>query len=529
MTKFIFITGGVVSSLGKGINGSSIGRLLKNRGCKVFMQKFDPYINVDTSNMSPLQHGETFITDDGAETDLDLGHYERFIDENLSHLSSITTGKIYLKVIEKERKGEYNGATVQVIPHVTNVIKEAIYAAAKSSKADIVITEIGGTVGDIESLPFIEAIRQVRREIGFENTIYIHHTLVPYLEASKEIKTKPTQHSVKELRSIGISPDIIVLRSEKAINDNEKEKIALFCDVDREAVIEALDVSCLYEIPLNLARQHIDKIIIKHFGLDLKELDMSEWNELVKKATSLKGEVNVGIVGKYVALKDAYLSISESLYHAGIHHGKNIKIHYIDASNLTDENTKNKLEKLDGILVAGSCGEKAVHGKMHAINYARLNNVPYFGINSGMQVALIEYARNVLGYKKATSREYDEVATMPVIELRSQEKNGHNFVKLGLYQCDIKEGSKAYEAYKCSTIHERHRNRYEFNNSYICIYEESDMVFSGFSSNDNAIEIIELKNHPWFVACQFHPEFISRPTRPHPLFTAFIKACLDAK
>lgn len=525
MAKFIFVTGGVVSSLGKGINASSIGRLLKNRGCKVFMQKFDPYINVNTTNMSPLQHGETFITDDGAETDLDLGHYERFIDENLSKHSSITTGKIYLKVIERERQGGYDGATVQVIPHVTNVIKEAIYEAARSSEADVVITEIGGTVGDIESLPFIEAIRQVRREVGFNNTIYIHHTLVPYLAASKEIKTKPTQHSVKELRSIGISPDIIVLRSEKAISDADKEKIALFCDVDREAVIEALDVACLYEIPLNLAAQHIDEIIIKHFGLNVGKLDMEEWTELVKKSNSLTGEINIGLVGKYVALKDAYLSISESLAHAGIHLGKNVKIHYIDASTLTEENVDSLLNKMDGILVPGGYGEKAVHGKMHAISYARVKNIPYFGINSGMQVALIEYARNVLGFKKATSREYDPKATMPVIDLKNPEKNGDNTIKIGLMECCLKEETKVYEAYKAINIHERHRHLYEFNNSYICIYEDSDMIFSGFNNDGSVVETIELKTHPWFVACQFHPEYLSRPTRPHPLFTAFLTAC----
>lgn len=529
MAKFIFVTGGVVSSLGKGINASSIGRLLKNRGCKVFMQKFDPYINVDPGNMSPLQHGEVFVTDDGAETDLDLGHYERFIDENLSRHSSITTGKIYLKVIDRERHGEYGGATVQVVPHVTNTIKEAVYDAAKFSGADVVITEIGGTVGDIESLPFLEAIRQVRREVGFNNTLYIHNTLVPYLEASKEIKTKPTQHSVKELRSIGISPDVIVLRSEKAINDKEKEKIALFCDVDFEAVIEARDVKCLYEIPLNLAKQHIDDLIVKHFGLQVKELDMTEWEELVRKAKNLKKEVSIALVGKYVALKDAYLSVIESLHHAGIHLEANVKITYVDASILSPENIEEHLKGADGIIVPGGFGERAVHGKMFAIEYARVNKIPYFGICLGMQLVLIEYARNVLGYKKATSREFDENAAMPVIDLKYSEKGIGNPMRLGLYKCVLQEGTKIREAYQQELISERHRHRFEFNNSYTCIYEDSDVVFSGINPDSNIVETIELKNHPWFVACQFHPEFLSRPTRPHPLFMGFLKASMDNK
>ena len=527
MAKFIFVTGGVVSSLGKGINASSIGRLLKNRGCKVFMQKFDPYINVDPGNMSPLQHGEVFVTDDGAETDLDLGHYERFIDENLSRHSSITTGKIYLKVIDRERHGEYGGSTVQVVPHVTNVIKEAVYDAAKFSGADVIITEIGGTVGDIESLPFLEAIRQVRREIGFNNTLYIHNTLVPYLEASKEIKTKPTQHSVKELRSIGISPDVIVLRSEKPISNLEKEKIALFCDVEKEAVIEARDVKCLYEIPLNLAKQHIDDLIVKHFGLQTNELDMSEWEDLVKKAKNLKGEVTIALVGKYVALKDAYLSVSESLHHAAIHLGVNVKINYIDASLLAPENLEENFKDVDGILVPGGFGERAVHGKMFAIQYAREHKTPYLGICLGMQLALIEYARNVLGYKKATSREFDENAAMPVIDLKYSEKGIGNPMRLGLYQCNLVEGTKIRDAYKQEIIYERHRHRFEFNNSYTCIYEDSDIVFSGINPESNIVETIELKNHPWFVACQFHPEFLSRPTRPHPLFFGFMKASME--
>lgn len=529
MAKYIFVTGGVVSSLGKGINASSIGRLLKNRGLKVFMQKFDPYINVDPGNMSPLQHGEVFVTDDGAETDLDLGHYERFIDENLSRHSSITTGKIYLKVIDKERHGEYGGGTVQVIPHITNAIKDAVYDAAKHSGADVIISEIGGTVGDIESLPYLEAIRQVRREVGYNSTLYIHNTLVPYLEASKEIKTKPTQHSVKELRSLGINPDVIILRSEKPIGEKDKEKIALFCDVDINAVIEARDVKNLYEIPLNLAKQNLDDYIVKHFLLETAPLDMTEWEDMVKKVKSAKGEVTIGIVGKYVALRDAYLSVSEALKHASIHLGTNIKINYIDASSMTDDNAEEMLKGNDGILVPGGFGERAVRGKMRAIKYVRENKIPYFGICLGMQLSLIEYARNVLGYKKATSREFDEEAQMPVIDLKYSEKGIGNPMRLGLFPCKLKEGTKIREAYGEEFIKERHRHRFEFNNSYECIYDDTDVVFSGINPECHIIETIELTNHPWFVACQFHPEFLSRPTRPHPLFCGFVKASIENK
>lgn len=527
MAKFIFVTGGVVSSLGKGINASSIGRLLKARGLKVFMQKFDPYINVDPGNMSPLQHGEVFVTDDGAETDLDLGHYERFIDENLSRYSSVTTGKIYLKVIEKERRGEYGGGTVQVVPHVTNAIKDAIYDAAKYSNADVVISEIGGTVGDIESLPYLEAIRQVRREIGVVNTIYIHNTLVPYLEASKEIKTKPTQHSVKELRSLGINPDIIILRSEKPISKSEKEKIALHCDVNVEAVIEARDVKNLYEIPLNLAKQGLDTYITTHFNIETKELDMSEWEDMMRKLKLAKGEVRIAIVGKYVALRDAYLSIIEALKHAGIHLETNVKIQFVDASLLTDENVEELLKDNDGVLIPGGFGERAVRGKMRAIQYARTNKIPFFGICLGMQLALIEFARNVLGYKKASSREFDDNAPMPVIDLKHSEKGIGNPMRVGLYPCQLKEDTKIRAAYGKEVIQERHRHRFEFNNSYECMYDDSDMVFSGINPETQIIETIELKNHPWFVACQFHPEFLSRPTRPHPLFFAFVQAAMN--
>jgi CTP synthase len=526
MTKYIFVTGGVVSSLGKGINASSLGRLLKARGLKVFMQKFDPYINVDPGNMSPLQHGEVYVTDDGAETDLDLGHYERFIDENLSKHSSITTGKIYLKVIEKERKGVYGGGTVQVIPHITNEIKNSIYAAGKDSGADIVITEIGGTVGDIESLPVLEAIRQIRREIGFANTVYIHNTLVPYLEASREIKTKPTQHSVKELRSLGINPDIIILRSDKVIPRAEKEKIALFCDVNYEAVIEARDVKSLYEIPLNLAKQNLDTYVMKHFGLEIKDLDLKEWEELINKIKLQTGVVHVALVGKYVALRDAYLSVIESLRHAGIHAGINVKIHYIDAATLNEENIKEQLNGCSGIVVPGGFGERAVVGKLKAIQYARENNIPYLGICLGMQLALVEYARNVLGFEQATSLEFDETTTMPIIDLKYSEKGIGNPMRLGLFPCKLQEGTKIRELYGQELINERHRHRFEFNNKYLDIYRNTDVVFSGINPELGIAETIELKNHPWFIASQFHPEFLSRPTRPHPLFKGFVDASI---
>lgn len=527
MAKHIFVTGGVVSSLGKGINASSLGRLLKSRGLKVFMQKFDPYINVDPGNMSPLQHGEVFVTDDGAETDLDLGHYERFIDENLSRHSSVTTGKIYLRVIEKERHGAYGGGTVQVIPHITNEIKESIYAAGKDSGADIVITEIGGTVGDIESLPFLEAIRQVRREKGYNNTLYIHNTLVPYLESSREIKTKPTQHSVKELRSIGINPDIIILRTDKAISKKDREKIALFCDVNLENVILAKDVRNLYEIPLNLAKQNLDKIVIDQFQLELKDSDLDEWDSLLEKVQNQKGEIHVALVGKYVALRDAYLSVIESLRHAGIHNGINIKIVYVDAANLTHENIEEQLGHCSAIIVPGGFGERAVIGKIEAIKYARENNIPYLGICLGMQLSLIEYARNVLGFHQASSSEFDENTTMPLIDLKYSNKGIGNPMRLGLYSSKLVDGTKTKALYNKEVIGERHRHRYEFNNKYRDIFKDTDVVFSGINPEFDIIESIELKNHPFFVACQYHPEFLSRPTRPHPLFMGLVAAGIE--
>lgn len=529
--KYIFVTGGVVSSLGKGITASSVGRLLKNRGLKVFMQKFDPYINVDPGTMSPYQHGEVFVTDDGAETDLDLGHYERFIDENLSKNSNITTGKIYSSVIAKERRGDYLGATVQVIPHITNEIKSKLVKVAEDSNADVIITEIGGTVGDIESLPFLEAIRQARRDFGYDNTLYIHNTLVPYLKAADEIKTKPTQHSVKELRGIGIQPDIIVLRTEVNMTQSQKDKIALFCDVEPEAVIECVDAKILYEVVNNLHVQHIDDIVLKHFKMEAPEADMTEWNELIERVRNISGEVNIALVGKYVQLHDAYLSVKEALLHAGYFHGKKIKINYVDANKVTEDNVAEFVKDADGILVPGGFGERGSEGKIAAIKYARENNVPMLGICFGMQLACIEYSRNVIGYKDANSSELNPNTTHPVIDLLDDQYEGIDMggtLRLGLYDCHLTQNTKTYEAYKMSDIKERHRHRYEFNNKFSEVFSK-DLIVSGRNPQKNLVEIVELKNHPWFVACQFHPEFLSRPQRPHPLFRDFIGAAIKYK
>lgn len=518
-TKFIFVTGGVASSLGKGINASSIGRLLKNRGLKIFMQKFDPYINVDPGNMSPLQHGEVFVTDDGAETDLDLGHYERFIDENLSRHSSVTTGKIYLRVIEKERTGRYDGGTVQVIPHITNEIKDSIHSAAETSKADVVITEIGGTVGDIESLPFLEAIRQFRRDVGFNNVLYIHNTLVPYIGAAGELKTKPTQHSVKELRSIGINPDMIILRTEKSLSQSQKEKIALFCDVGVESIIEAKDCKSIYEVPIMLAKQNVDEIICKHFGLTTAPLELSGWTEMVINEKRYKNQVKIALVGKYVDLKDAYLSVYESLKHAAYSNEVTVKIDAINSSDLVNDNLDAYFKDYQGIIVPGGFGGRDVEGIIATIRYARENGIPYFGICFGMQLAVIEYAKNVLGYQDASSREINVSTKMPIIELNSSRK-----MRLGIYDCKLKEESLVRSIYNQEIISERHRHRYEFNNQYLDIFKTGNFVISGINPKEGLCEIIELKNHPWFIACQFHPEFLSRPNRAHPLFKSFIAA-----
>ncbi len=530
-TKFIFITGGVVSSLGKGISASSIGRLLKNRGLKVFMQKFDPYINVDPGTMSPYQHGEVFVTEDGAETDLDLGHYERFIDENLTKNSNITAGKIYSSVIAKERKGEYLGATVQVIPHITNEIKEKLVQAANESQADVVITEIGGTVGDIESLPFLEAIRQARRDFGYHNTLYIHNTLVPYLKAAGEIKTKPTQHSVKELRSLGIQPDMIILRTEVSIKSEQKEKIALFCDVDKKAVFEAKDSKILFEVVNSLHNQKIDDIILKHFGITLPPADMTEWNALIQQIKNLKDEVKIALVGKYVSLPDAYISVNEALKAAGYYHNVKVHITSIDSNDITKDNVIEKLQNYTGIIVPGGFGKRGSEGKILAIEYCRTHNIPFFGICFGMQLACIEYARNVKGYQEASSTEIDPETPQPVIHQLSNQHKGMDMggtLRLGLYDCKLTPNTKTQEAYQKEAVSERHRHRFEFNNNYKDIFD-GDFVISGINSETQLVEIVELKNHNWFIACQFHPEFSSRPYRPHPLFRDFIGAAKKYK
>jgi len=528
-TKFIFVTGGVVSSLGKGITASSLGRLLKNRGLKVFMQKFDPYINVDPGTMSPYQHGEVFVTDDGAETDLDLGHYERFIDENLSQNSNITTGKVYKNVIEKERRGDYLGATIQVIPHITNEIKDKLIAARDESNADVIITEIGGTVGDIESLPFLEAIRQCRRDFGFHNTLYIHNTLVPYLQAAKELKTKPTQHSVKELRSLGINPDIIVLRTTYPITNSMREKIALFCDVRKEAVIESRDEAILYEVALSLKNQNLDQLVCEHFNLECKEADMTEWNALIDQIKHIDKTVKIALVGKYVSLQDAYLSVTEALNHAGYKHGAKIDLVWLSASELVDEDLDEVFKDIDGILVPGGFGKRATEGKMQAIHYARTHNIPFLGLCYGMQLASIEFARNVCGLKGANSTEIDPHTPHPIIHLlgdQTEDMDKGGTLRLGLYECKLQPNSLTQSLYNKDIIFERHRHRFEFNDDYRHAMEEKGLIFSGINPEQDLVEIIELKNHPFFIATQFHPEFLSRPQRPHPLFDGFIKHAL---
>lgn len=529
-TKYIFVTGGVVSSLGKGIAASSIGRLLKNRGLKVFMQKLDPYINVDPGTMSPYQHGEVFVTDDGAETDLDLGHYERFIDENLSKYSNYTTGKIYQRVIEKERKGEYLGGTVQVIPHITDEIKSRIKRVAETSGADVVITEIGGTVGDIESLPFLEAIRQCRRDFGYDNTMYIHNTLVPYLRAAEEIKTKPTQHSVKELRSLGIQPDIIILRTEVPISSKIKEKIALFCDVKTEAVFEAKDQKILYEVTTSLHEQKIDDVICKHFKLNLPEADMTEWNNMINTIKSLDGKVTIGLVGKYAQLKDAYISISEALKAAGYYYKKKVIVKYIDAGELFPENIEEKLIDCEGILIPGGFGVRGIEGKILAIRYAKKHDIPLFGICLGMQLMCVEQARYEKGLVNAASSEVDPNTPYPIIAYLPEQYEGINLggtMRLGLYNCLLEKNTLAYKAYQKEEIKERHRHRYEFNNQYLYIFDEN-FVISGKNPETGLVEIVERKDKKWFLGCQFHPEFLSRPNRPHPLFLSFVEAAINS-
>ncbi|MDZ7834557.1 MAG: CTP synthase [Alkalibacterium sp.] len=531
MTKYIFVTGGVVSSIGKGIAAASLGRLLKNRGLDVTIQKFDPYINVDPGTMSPYQHGEVYVTEDGAETDLDLGHYERFIDINLNQYSNVTTGKVYQEVLNKERRGDYLGATVQVIPHITDEIKDKIMRAGQTTDADVVITEVGGTVGDIESLPFLEALRQMKRDVGPDNVMYIHTTLIPYLKAAGEMKTKPTQHSVKELRSLGIQPNVLIVRSEYPLEQHMKDKIALFTDVDSKAVIESLDVETLYTIPLNLQKQGLDQIVVDHLKLDVKEADMTEWMALEEKVKTLKKSTRIAIVGKYVELPDAYLSVVEALKHAGYALDSDMSIKWVNAEVLSPEEVVRELRDVDGVLVPGGFGERGLEGKILAIQYARENKVPFFGICLGMQLASIEFARNVVGLEKAGSAEVDPEIEHNIIDLMPDQKNVVDMggtLRLGSYPCELKKGTVAAQAYDNEgVIQERHRHRYEFNNHYKKTLEEAGLVFSGVSPDNRLVEIIELAGHPYFVGCQFHPEFKSRPNRPHPLFVSFVEKALE--
>mgnify|MGYP000969626478 CR=1 FL=1 len=533
MPKYIFITGGVVSSLGKGITAASLGRLLKARGLKVTLQKFDPYLNVDPGTMSPYQHGEVFVTDDGAETDLDLGHYERIVDIDLTKYSSITAGKIYWSILNKERRGDYLGGTVQVIPHVTNEIKTMLKRVSTVKDTDIVITEIGGTVGDIESLPFLEAIRQIKYEVGRENVMYIHVTLLPYLAKAGELKTKPTQHSVKELLSIGIQPDVLVCRTEKEITDDLKAKIALFCNVDKESVIQNSDADSLYDIPLMLEKEGLAKLVCKHFNLNCKEPDLDQWKDMVQRSKNPIHSVKIAIVGKYVELKDAYLSVAEALKHGGIDNSAEVDIKWVQSENVNKDNYKDILSDCDGILIPGGFGDRGIEGKMLAARYARENKKPFLGICLGMQMAVVDFAKGVLGYDDANSTEFSETSKHPMIHLMNDQKDIENkggTMRLGCYPCKLLEGTKARAAYDGEElISERHRHRYEFNNDFRKICEENGLIISGVSPDNTLVEIVELKDHPWFVGVQFHPELKSRPTRSHPVFKHLIKAAVENK
>jgi len=534
MTKYIFVTGGVVSALGKGITAASLGRLLKSRGLQVSIQKFDPYINYDPGTMSPYQHGEVFVTDDGAETDLDLGHYERFIDVNLSKNNNVTTGKIYGSVIQKERRGDYLGATVQVIPHITDEIKYRITRVGEETNADVVITEIGGTVGDIESLPFLEAIRQLRTDYGKNNILYLHCTLVPYLATAGELKTKPTQHSVKELRSIGIQPDIIVCRSDRELTQDVKDKISLFGNVEKEDVIQLVDADYIYEVPLMLEDEGLADNVIGKLEIEEKvhAPELEDWENLIEKIKNRSDQVEIAIVGKYVELPDAYISIAESFTHAGIANDCRVNIKYVYAEDLEEEKVEEILKDTDGILVPGGFGDRGIEGKVAAVKYARENKVPYFGICLGMQCAVIEYARNILNLDDANSSEFDEESSDPVIDLMPDQHDIENMggtMRLGLYPCKLKEGTISRKAYSNEVIYERHRHRYEFNNQYRSEMKKNGIIFSGLSPDEKLVEIIEIPDHPWFVGVQFHPEFKSRPNRPHPLFVSFVEAVLKNK
>lgn len=529
--KYIFITGGVVSGLGKGITAASLGRLLKSRGLKVTAQKLDPYLNVDPGTMNPVQHGEVFVTDDGAETDLDLGHYERFIDESLSQNSNLTSGRVYWKVISDERKGVYGGQTIQIIPHVTNEIKRYISRNAETG-ADVCLVEIGGTIGDIESQPFLEAIRQFAVEYGRENCVFIHVTLVPYLAASDELKSKPTQHSVKEMLALGIQPDIIVCRTEHPLTDDIKNKIALFCNVSKECVIENNNCDILYAVPIMLKEQKMDEVVMKKLGIDAPNQDLSDWEEMLYALRNPKQTVKIALVGKYVELHDSYISVNEALKHGGISTMSAVDIHWIDSESLEadDANLDEILGDMDGILVPGGFGSRGIEGKILAANYARTHGIPYLGICLGMQIAIIEFARNVLNMQGANSAEINPETPFPLIDILPEKKNISDLggtLRLGQYPCVLNEKSKSYQLYGEKEIFERHRHRYEVNNDYRDSLLQGGMIFAGTSPDNHIVEMIELPDHPWFVACQFHPEFKSRPNKPHPLFRGFVTAAAE--
>ncbi len=528
MTKYIFVTGGVVSGLGKGITAASLGRLLKSRGLRVAAQKLDPYINVDPGTMSPYQHGEVYVTEDGAETDLDLGHYERFIDEDLNKFSNLTTGKVYWNVLNKERRGEYLGSTVQVIPHVTNEIKEFVYSVGKKTDADVVITEIGGTIGDIESQPFLEAVRQVSLEVGRENSLFIHVTLVPYLHGSDEHKSKPTQHSVKELRGMGISPDIIVLRCDRPLEQSIFNKISMFCNVKRDCVIENITLPCLYEAPLMLERSHFSEIVCRELGLEPKAAELGEWTALVDRIKNRSKNVKIGLVGKYVGLHDAYLSVAEALRHAGYALDTVVDIEWIDSEAITEQNCAEKLNTLSGIIVPGGFGNRGIDGMVYAARYARENGVPYFGICLGMQIAVIEFARNVCGIADAHSGEFSDTPNKVIDFMPGQndEIDKGGTLRLGSYPCAVKKDSTMYRCYGEESINERHRHRYEFNNDYRGVIEENGMTLSGMSPDGRLVETVELSDRDFYVGVQYHPEFKSRPNKPHPLFYGFVNAAI---
>lgn len=527
-TKYIFVTGGVVSSVGKGVTAAAIGLILKERGYKVAVQKLDPYINVDPGTMSPYQHGEVFVLDDGAETDLDLGHYERFIDIRLNRVCNITTGQVYAEVIAKERRGDYLGGTIQVIPHITNEIKRRIGLVAKSTGADIVLVEVGGTVGDIESLPFLEALRQLRTDLGRENTVYIHVTWLPYIGATDEIKTKPTQHSVAELRSIGIAPDMIVARSDMPVQESIREKIAQFCDVEKRAVIPMSTAPILYEIPLLLEKEKVGDYLMERFNIQpKKQPDLTGWETLVSETNRKKPRVPIALVGKYVELHDAYISVREALKHAALSLGVELDLKWVHSTDLEKGKNREALEKVSGIIVPGGFGSRGIEGKISAANFARVNKVPYFGLCLGMQLMCVEFGREVLKSDQANSSEFDHATPHPVIDLMPEQQNIKDMggtMRLGLYPCVLQTGTIAAKAYGVKKVEERHRHRFEFNNQYRDLLAENGMVYSGVSPDKTLVEIVELKNHPFMLGTQFHPEFLSRPTRPHPLFLAFMRA-----